>query len=148
MVNKSTGRKTYRTANGKSIDLDLLIQRNELTPAVGNARVNARGDELGKGGKIVRKREEVLRDYYQNSKSVPDEPKREKTEKKSETPDPKKTSTTPKADAAPKTSVKAQTQPKPKSASSITPKEEKMIKEFDEGWEEDSDGNLVKKGDK
>jgi len=64
MAQKSSGRRLYRTANGKQIDLDMLISRNELTPAVGNARVNARGDELGPGGKIVRKREDVLKDYY------------------------------------------------------------------------------------
>ena len=52
---------------GKPIDMDLLRKRNELTPAVGNARVNARGDELGPGGKIVRKREEVLADYYKDN---------------------------------------------------------------------------------
>ena len=39
---------------GKAIDMDLLRQRNELTPAVGNVRVNARGDELGPGGKIIK----------------------------------------------------------------------------------------------
>ena len=61
MVQKASGRKIYRTANGKQVDLDLLISRNELTPAVGNARVNARGDELGPGGQIVRKREDVMR---------------------------------------------------------------------------------------
>jgi len=64
MAQKSSGRRLYRTANGKQIDLDMLISRNELTPAVGNARVNARGDELGPGGKIIRKREDVLNDYY------------------------------------------------------------------------------------
>ena len=67
------GKKIYKTANGKHIDLDLLIARNELTPAVGNAKVNARGDELGAGGKIIRKREEVLKDYYNNASGVPDE---------------------------------------------------------------------------
>ena len=36
---------------GKTVDMDLLRQKNELTPAVGNAKVNARGDELGSGGK-------------------------------------------------------------------------------------------------
>ena len=46
--------------------MDLLRQRNELTP-VGNVRVNARGDELGPGGKIIRKREEVPRDYYEDN---------------------------------------------------------------------------------
>lgn len=73
MAMKQPGRKTYRTANGKHIDLDLLISRNELTPAVGNARVNARGDELGPGGKIIKKREDVLKEYYAQTGSVKDE---------------------------------------------------------------------------
>ena len=55
---------------GKVVDLDLLIKRNELTPAVGNAKVNARGDELGPGGNIIRKREEVVNEY-QNKGSEP-----------------------------------------------------------------------------
>ena len=59
---------------GKQVDMDLLRKRNELTPAVGNARVNARGDQLGAGGKIVRKREDVMRDYYNdNPTAAPDE---------------------------------------------------------------------------
>ena len=74
MPMKEQGRKIYRTANGKNVDLDLLIQRNELTPAVGNARVNARGDELGPGGQIIRKREDILKDYYKQSQGVVDEP--------------------------------------------------------------------------
>ena len=65
MAVRQTGRKQYKTMQGKDIDMDLLRQRNELTPAVGNVRVNARGDELGPGGKIIKKREEVLRDYYE-----------------------------------------------------------------------------------
>jgi hypothetical protein len=64
MVQKQVPKKIYRSANGKIVDMDLLRQRNELTPAVGNARVNARGDELGPGGKIIRKREEILKDFY------------------------------------------------------------------------------------
>lgn len=67
MAIKGKGRKVYKTAQGRTIDLDLLIKRNELTPAVGNAKVNARGDELGPGGKIIRKREEVVKDYYNKS---------------------------------------------------------------------------------
>lgn len=64
MAMKPAPKKVHRSANGKIIDMDLLRQKNELTPAVGNARVNARGDELGPGGKIVRKREDVLADFY------------------------------------------------------------------------------------
>lgn len=73
MAMRQQGRKIYRTAQGKNIDLDLLISRNELTPAVGNARVNARGDELGPGGKIIKKREDVLKDYYAQTDGVKDE---------------------------------------------------------------------------
>ena len=45
--------KTYTSMRGKEIDMEKLTLKNETTPAVGNMKVNARGDELGKGGKIV-----------------------------------------------------------------------------------------------
>ena len=73
MAMKQPGRKVHRSANGKIVDMDMLRQRNELTPAVGNARVNARGDQLGAGGKIVRKKEELLKDYYQSNPGVIEE---------------------------------------------------------------------------
>ena len=73
MPMKQTGRKVYKSANGKTVDMDLLRQKNELTPAVGNARVNARGDELGEGGKIVRKKEDLLSDYYASNPGVKEE---------------------------------------------------------------------------
>lgn len=73
MPMKQQRQKIYKTANGKAIDMELLRQRNELTPAVGNARVNARGDELGPGGRIIRTREEVLKEYYEASEGMPTE---------------------------------------------------------------------------
>jgi len=63
---------TYRTMQGREIDFEKLIRQNELSPAIGNMRVNARGDELGPGGKIIRSREEIVGEYYENSiKTVP-----------------------------------------------------------------------------
>lgn len=59
----------HRTMQGRMVDMDKLMQQNELTPAVGNMRVNARGDELGHGGQIVRKREDVVAEYYKQSKA-------------------------------------------------------------------------------
>lgn len=59
--------RTYRTMQGKEVDMDKLMRQHELMPAIGNVRVNARGDELGAGGKIIRKREEVMADYYENN---------------------------------------------------------------------------------
>ena len=63
-----------RSMRGKEVDMEKLNLRNEETPAVGNAKVNARGDELGAGGAIVRTREEVLADYYkQNPRAIKEE---------------------------------------------------------------------------
>lgn len=60
-------KKIYRSMQGKIVDLEKLNAKNELTPAIGNARVNARGDELGPGGKIIRKREDIMAEYYANN---------------------------------------------------------------------------------
>lgn len=59
--------KTYRSMQGKEVDMEKLMRQNELMPAIGNINVNARGDELGPGGKIVKKREDVVSDYYENN---------------------------------------------------------------------------------
>lgn len=57
----------HRTMQGKEIDMAKLASMNELMPAVGNMKVNARGDELGPGGQIIRKREDVVSAYYENN---------------------------------------------------------------------------------
>lgn len=58
---------TYRSMRGKEVDMEKLNLKNETVPAVGNLRVNARGDELGPGGKIVRTREQILAEYYEKN---------------------------------------------------------------------------------
>lgn len=63
----------YLSAKGKKVDMDSLRQRNELMPAVGNIPVNARGDLLGKGGKIIKTRETIMKEYYEKSKGMPEE---------------------------------------------------------------------------
>lgn len=57
--------KIYRTAQGRSLDMETIRLQNELVPALGNMRVNARGDQLGPGGKIIKTREMVMDEYYQ-----------------------------------------------------------------------------------
>jgi len=69
MAMKETQRQGYRSMQGKQVDMHKLVMQNEMTVAVGNVKVNARGDELGPGGKIIRKREDVLRD----SNNTPDQ---------------------------------------------------------------------------
>ena len=45
--------KEVKTARGKILNILPLIKKNEQAVAVGNLNVNARGDLLGQGGKIV-----------------------------------------------------------------------------------------------
>jgi len=61
-------KKIYKSANGKEVDMERLRNQNEMSLAVGNAKVNARGDEIGPGGKIIRRREDIQDDYYKGNK--------------------------------------------------------------------------------
>jgi hypothetical protein len=65
-------KQIYRSMQGKEVDMNRLVNVNELTPAVGNLKINARGDELGAGGRIIRKREDILREAEAN-RIVPDQ---------------------------------------------------------------------------
>ena len=50
---------------GKVVDMEKLMRQNELVPAVGNAKFNARGDRLGPNGQIVERREDMVAKYYE-----------------------------------------------------------------------------------
>jgi len=115
-------RKQHRSMRGKVVDMDLLRKKNELVPAIGNAKVNARGDELGPGGKIVKKREEIVKEFYEkNTKGVKDEVGRFKVAKKEEAIVTKSTIDT-----------------------ELTEEEIQLLSE-DNDWEEDKEGNFVPK---
>ena len=133
MAVRQTGRKQYRTMQGKAIDMDLLRQRNELTPAVGNVRVNARGDELGPGGKIIKKREEVLRDYYEDNIAP--------TEFETPTAEP---ITEPIGEPELREEAKVEETKKTSSVKTKPGKTKAESKEDD--WIEDADGNFAKRG--
>jgi hypothetical protein len=55
---------TYKTARGKTIDMDKIKLANEQVTAVGNMKVNARGDKLGAGGKVIAGRNQVMDRVY------------------------------------------------------------------------------------
>jgi len=50
----------HTTARGAPIDMDRIRLANETTIAVGNMKVNARGDQLGQGGKIIKTRQQIM----------------------------------------------------------------------------------------
>ena len=55
---------------GRMIDIEKLRAANENVQVVGNMNVNARGDVLGAGGKVVTKKETVIQKYYEQPKGM------------------------------------------------------------------------------
>jgi hypothetical protein len=45
--------KVYKSAQGKSVDLGTIILQNEHVRAVGNMKVNARGDKLDSNNRVI-----------------------------------------------------------------------------------------------
>jgi hypothetical protein len=54
----------YRTAMGKVVDMAALTAKNEKTRAVGNMKVNARGDTIDAQGRIVKSATVKANDSY------------------------------------------------------------------------------------
>ena len=54
----------YRTARGVQVDIDQLRLANETAIAVGNQRINARGDRLDENGNIIKTKDDVMAEHY------------------------------------------------------------------------------------
>ena len=57
--------EVYRSANGKTVDMGALRLQNEKVRAVGNMRVNARGDVIDDNNEVIRTRNEQVSKQYQ-----------------------------------------------------------------------------------
>jgi len=73
MVARAPRKRMYRTMQGRMVDIEKLRSANETVQAVGNMNVNARGDVLGPGGKVVTSKAEVITKYYEKPKGVIDD---------------------------------------------------------------------------
>jgi len=58
--------EVYQSANGKNVDMGALRLKNEKVRAVGNMRVNARGDVINDNNQVIRTRNEQVSKQYQN----------------------------------------------------------------------------------
>ena len=54
----------HKSMRGVEIDLAKLMARQEKNITVGNTKSNARGDQLGRGGRIVKSADELAREHY------------------------------------------------------------------------------------
>jgi hypothetical protein len=55
---------SYRTAQGKTLDMAALVSKNETARAVGNMKVNARGDTIDSEGNVIVPVTEKVADSY------------------------------------------------------------------------------------
>lgn len=56
--------KIYKTARGKGVDIDKIKLANETSIAVGNMKVNARGDILSPGNRVATSRNQLMDQVY------------------------------------------------------------------------------------
>ena len=115
MVARAPRKRMYRSMQGRMIDIEKLRAANEGIQAVGNMNVNARGDVIGAGGKVVTAKETVIKKYYEQPKGMvsdtprskpmpaPKQPVKQTIQKT--TPAPKKVTTKAKTKSAPKKGI-------------------------------------------
>lgn len=61
--------KVYKTAQGKTVDMGRLALQNENVRAVGNMKVNARGDVLDDMNRVISKKTDQVQKQYNNQTS-------------------------------------------------------------------------------
>jgi len=62
--------KKVKTAKGRVIDMAAMVAANEAQRAVGNVHMNAKGDRLDKGGKVVATVQRVARTHADEAQPV------------------------------------------------------------------------------
>lgn len=133
---------------GVELDLGKLLSKQEKNITVGNTSSNARGDKLGRGGRVMKAADEIAREHYnQNNPNAV----KQASIKLDDTPKPKNQEVPMEDDWQ---------EPAPEPASEPAPSAQKETKvepvfedvspgpipeEYnDDEWVEDDDGNFVK----
>ena len=142
-----------KSMRGVEIDLGKLMARQEKNITVGNTKSNARGDQLGRGGRIVKSADELAREHYNRNdpkavvhggikadEEIPNVQVQEVEKPKDDWVEP-----------TPKPTPAAVPQPKPAEATPEPPKPVPTPKpapsQEDDPWVEDKDGNFVRQSE-
>jgi len=144
---------------GVEIDLAKLMARQEKNITVGNTNSNARGDQLGRGGRIVKSADELAREHYNRNdpKAVvhggikaDDEPEIQKT-RVQEVEKPKddwvEPTPTPTPAAVPQPKPAEATPEPPKPTPPPKPAPKPAVSQEEDPWVEDKDGNFVRQSE-
>jgi hypothetical protein len=68
--------KTYKTAMGKTVDMGSLRLQNESVRAVGNMKVNARGDLVDDMNRVISKKTDQVNQQYNKQVTNPKQGRR------------------------------------------------------------------------
>ena len=60
----------HTSYRGASIDMDSMRRENEKTPALGNMNVNAKGDQLARGGAVAKTADQLARENHRVQSAV------------------------------------------------------------------------------
>jgi len=133
--------KSYRSNRGIQIDLGKLMSQQEKNIAIGNTKSNARGDQLGRGGRVVKGADEIAREHYnknnpravkQSTIKVDDTDVKRKIEEAKSNPDP---------------IIDDWQEPVEEAPAQEEPVQEKTPVVEEDEWVEDADGNFVRKSE-
>lgn len=142
--------KNPKSMRGVSVDLGKLMSQQETNIAVGNTKSNARGDKLGRGGRVVKGASEIAREHYnknnpravmQTSIKVDDEEVKKQIEEAKANPDPVVDDW---EEPAATETAKQEIADIMEAAEAAV---EESVDEEEDEWVEDADGNFVKKSE-
>ncbi len=132
----------HKSMRGVPVDLAKLMARQEKNITVGNTKTNARGDQLGKGGRIVKSADELAREHY--NRNDPKAVIQGGIKADADTPEIAKT----RIEEVEKPIETQKETPKKTPKETPKPKDKKPhIQEIDDPWVEDADGNFVRQSE-
>ena len=142
-----------KSMRGVEIDIAKLMARQEKNITVGNTKSNARGDQLGRGGRIVKSADELAREHYNRNdpkavvqggikadEEIPNVKVQEVEKPKDDWVEPTPTPT-PAAVPQPKPAEATPEPPKP----TPPPEPKPQPSQEEDPWVEDADGNFVRR---
>ena len=147
--------KQYKSMRGVNIDLAKLMAKAEKSIAVGNTQTNARGDQLGRGGRVIKSADEIARDHYNANNPKAVVKSSIKVDNELDTPVKKEEPVKQEVDdweepvATEKPVTTTMTEQEEYANAGITKEQaEKTVEEStDDPWVEDEDGNFVRKSE-
>ena len=141
-----------KSMRGVEVDIAKLMKKKEKNITVGNTKSNARGDQLGRGGRSVKSADELAREHYNRNDpkavvhggikvddEIPNVPVQEVEKPKDDWVEPIPTPT-PAAIPQPKP---AETSPEP----TPPPAPKPQPSQEEDPWVEDKDGNFVRQSE-